>query len=96
MHFSSGKHEDGVRGWLFEGLQQGVEGRGGEHVDFIDYIYFVASLVGGEVDLFTQVAHVVHAGVGGSIDLDEIQKRASADSPAVIALIAGALGKVFL
>ncbi len=61
-------------GRLFQRLQQGVEGRRGEHVHFVDDVDLVAPLVGGEVDLIAQVAHVVHAGIGGGVDLDQVEE----------------------
>ncbi len=36
VQFGGGEHEIDMGGWLLQGLEQGVEGLGGEHVHFID------------------------------------------------------------
>ncbi len=85
-----------MRGRLFQRLKQGIEGGGGEHVHFVDDIDLVTPLVGGKVDLVAQVAHVVDAGVGGGVDLDQVQEAPLEDGLAVRALAAGTGSQVIV
>ena len=56
----SGQDEDGVCGWLFECLEEGIECLHREHVDLIDDEYAVPSDLRRNADLFGQTADVVH------------------------------------
>ena len=79
VRFGGGKDELDVFRRLFQGLQQGVEGVGGEHVDFVDDDDLVAA-VGGEVlDAVAQFADIVDAVVGGAVDLEDIGGGAFGD-----------------
>ena len=91
VHLGGRQDENGMRRRLFQRLQQGVEGCRGEHVDFVDDVDFVAPLVGGKIDLIAQVAHIFDAGVGGGVDLDQVQEAALVDRLAVLAFVARAL-----
>ncbi len=65
--------EDHVRRRLFQGFEQRVEGRLGEHVDLVDDIDLVFTLGGGEVHAVDDlVAHRVDAGAAGSIELMDV------------------------
>jgi hypothetical protein len=57
VRLGGGQNEHGVRRRFLEGLEQGVEGLGGEHVDFVDNVDFVFALGGREINLFAQVTH---------------------------------------
>ena len=96
VNFSGGQDEDGMWRRFFERFEKRVEGRSGKHVDFVDDIDFVFALRWREVDLVAQVAHIVHAGVGSRIDLDQIHKAVLVDGLAVIAGVIGALRGVFI
>ena len=61
--------ENRVCGRLFEGLEEGVEGLGGEHVHLVDYIHAVLSDLGRNLHLVHQGLDVVHAVVGGRVQL---------------------------
>src|SRR5512133_1456408 len=70
--FGGGEDELDVFRRLFQCLQQGVEGVGGEHVDFVDDDDLVAA-VGGEVlYAVAQFAHILDTIVGGAVDLEDI------------------------
>jgi hypothetical protein len=66
--------EDHLGRRLLEGLQQRVEGRVREHVDFVDDEDAVAVAAGGVADRLTQLAHVVDAVVGGAVDLEDVER----------------------
>ena len=65
-------------------------------MDFINDIDFILPFGGGKIDLLAQGAHVIHTGVGGGIDLDQVQEAAGVDLAAILAFVAGALGEVGL
>ena len=84
-----GEDEDDVGRRLFQRLQQGVEGRCGQHVHLIDDVYLIMAGAGGIGCLVPQVADVVHAVVGGSVHFHHIEDAAVVDAFADLALAAG-------
>jgi hypothetical protein len=77
---------------LFEDLEQGVEGAGAEHVDFVDDVNLEAGAGRAIEGVLAEVADVVHAVVGGPVDLDDIDVVAVVDGQATVALAAGGYG----
>ena len=63
---------------------------------FIDDVNLVATKVGGEIDLVTQVAHIIHAGIGGSVDLYQIKEAPLVNRQAVCALVARPVGQILI
>ena len=59
----SGHHEDVVIGWLFEGLEEGVEGRVGDLVGFVEDVDFVLVAGGAVAGGVTQLADLIDAAV---------------------------------
>ena len=82
--------EDNVRRGLFQGLEQRVERRVGEHVDLVDDVDLVAAARRGKLhardDLF---AHVFYAGAARSVELVDVGVRSVGD---LLALRAAAIG----
>ncbi len=73
MGFGGSQDKNGV-GWRFlKSLEQGIGGFFGEHMNLIDNIDLVMSLVGSVVDPFAEVSDVINTAVAGSINLDNIQ-----------------------
>jgi hypothetical protein len=62
-----------VRRWLLQGLEHGIGGVFGEHMDFVNDVHLISSAVGGIVDPLAQFPDVIDATVAGSIDLYHIQ-----------------------
>src|SRR5262249_48628558 len=60
-NFRRGEDELGVRRRLFQGLEQGVEGLRGEHVDFVENVDLVAGADRGIANRVVDLAHVVDA-----------------------------------
>ena len=87
-----GEDELDVVGGLFEGFEQGIEGRGAEHVDFVDDVDLEAAAGGSEGGVGAELADVVDAGVGGGVDLDAVDIVAGGDAKAGIAGEAGGGG----
>ena len=92
LRVSGAHHEDDVLGRLFQRLEQRVERRRGQHVDLVDDIDLVVATnwsVAHTID--DLLAHVVHAGVGGGVELIHVRMLARGDE---LAVFAGAIGKV--
>ena len=88
MNLGGGQDENGVGGRLLERFQQGIKGRSGKHMHFVDDIDLVLPLVGSEVDLVAQIAHIFDGSVGGGIDLDQVKKAALVDRHTMGACVA--------
>ena len=86
--------EDHPRGRLLQGLQQGVKGCGREHVTLVDDVDLPAGLNRGESRAFNQLADVVDPGVGGGVDLDDIEGIAVGNGGAELTAAAGLWGRV--
>ena len=79
-------------GRLLEGLEQGVEGRRGQHVDLVDDVDLAASKRGRVVHAGEDfLADVVHAGTGCRVELSHVRVLAGGDEAA---LLAGAIGQL--
>ena len=89
LDLGGGQDKDDVGRGLFQRFEQGVEGRGGEHVHLVDDVHLIAADAGGVGGLVPQVADVVHAVVGGGVHLHHVQDAAVVDAPADGALAAG-------
>src|SRR5690606_31921526 len=83
------EYEDHVGRRLFQSLEQRVEGRLGKHVHFVDHVDFVAAVHGRVVHLLAQLADIVHAVVGGAVDLEHVHGTARIHRLAVLASVAG-------
>ena len=94
MLFGGRQDEYGMRRRLFQRFQQRIEGGRREHMDFVDYVNLVSSFAGGEVDLLPQIANVVHAGVGGSVNFNQVQETSLANGCTAMALVARPFGQV--
>jgi hypothetical protein len=88
-----GQHEHHPRRRFLQGLEQGVEGGGGEHVALVHHVDLPAGLDRGEARPFDQLPDVVDAGVGGGVDLDHIEGVAGGDVEAQLAASAGLRGR---
>ena len=84
-----GQHEHHPRRRLLQRFEQGVERRGGEHVALIHHIHLPAGLHRRKARALDQLADVVHAGVGGGVDLDHIEGVAVGDRGAELTGAAG-------
>ena len=62
-----------MRRRFLQRLEQGVEGRVGEHVDLIDDVDLEAVPRRGVPRALAKFPNVVHAGVGGGVDLQNVQ-----------------------
>ncbi len=86
--FGGGEEKHHVGRRLLQRLEQRVEGRRAEHVDFVDDVDFEPAVGRHVADVFPQVADVVHAVVGGPVDFQHVRRVASGDLPAGAAGVA--------
>jgi len=81
--------KDHMRGWLLQRLEQRIGSLLGEHVNFIDHIHLISSLVRDKAHPLPQLADLVDPPVGSGIDLHQVQRPARANRCAHVAHIAG-------
>ena len=95
MRLGGGEDKLGVLRRLFEGLQQGVEGAGREHVHLVNDEDLVTGAARQVADVLAQLADIIDAGVGGAIDLDYVKPLTGSDLLTGGALVAGLSGEAF-
>ncbi len=83
-----GEYEDGVRGRLFERLEESVEGRLRKHVHLVDDEDFVPPYLRGYLHLVYQVADVLDGVVGGGVELVNVVRPLLVEGAAALALVA--------
>ncbi len=83
------ENEDDPFGRFFEGLEEGVEGFGGDLVGFVDDKDFVLVASGAVADVLAEFAHFVDAAIGGGVDFDDVRGVTGGDLGAGGALHAG-------
>ena len=81
--FGGGEDEFGVLRRLFQRLQEGVEGRGREHVDFVDDVDLVARAGRRIAHAVVDLAYVVDAGMGGGVHFQHVHVPAFHDGLAM-------------
>ncbi len=84
-----GEDEDGVCGRLFEGLEEGVEGRLREHVHLVDDVDAVAAYLRRDAHLFGQGADVVHRVVRCGVQLVYVETAPLVEGATGFACAAG-------
>ena len=89
VQLGGGQNEHQVGGGLLQDLQQGVEGRGGQHMDLVHDVHPLPHGGGGVHRLVPQGADLVHAVVGGGVQFQYIQNGAVFNAQAGGALVAG-------
>jgi hypothetical protein len=79
LDFRGGEDELYVRRGFFECFQEGVEGFGRKHVDFVDDVDFEFSACRGVGDAVPQVFDFANATIRGAIDFEDIEAAAIFD-----------------
>ena len=82
LQLGRGEDEDQMLRRFLDDLQQRVEGREREHVHLVDDIDALLHRRGREDRFLAQRADVVHAVVGGGVELDHVEDRAVGDAAA--------------
>ena len=89
LDLGGGQNKDDVGRGFFQGFQQGVERRRGQHVHLVDDVYLISTAAGGVGGLVPQVPDIVHAVVGSGIHFHHVQDVAAVDAAADRTLTAG-------
>ena len=89
LRIGGGEQELYVIRRFFQGLQQRIEGRLRQHVHFVDQIHLGAAARRHVLRVLDHLAHIVHAGVAGGVDLEQIDETAGIDIHARCAFAAG-------
>jgi len=89
LRIGRGQHELEVFGGLFQRLEHRVERGVREHVHFVDHEDLEAALHRFVNRLLQQALHLVHAPVGGRVQLGVVHKTARVDVAAGLAHAAG-------
>ena len=89
MGLGGGQHENDMRWRLFQGLEQRIGGTGAQHVNFIDDIDLVLSFVWSVINPFPEVTDVIHTGVAGGVNFNDVQSSAFGDCLTPLTGIAG-------
>jgi hypothetical protein len=95
MNLGRCKNKDGMTRRFFQRFKQRIKSRVGQHVDFVDDIKLGARFTRSKTDLVTQIANVIHAGIGSRTDLDQIKQPSLVDGDADPALVTRALDAFF-
>src|SRR6185503_16655021 len=90
LRLRRGEHEHDARRRLLENLEQRVPRLAREHVRLVHYVDLVACIGGRRVHrALPQLPRIVHAAVGGRVDLHHVEaRRAAPDAAAGLALAA--------
>jgi hypothetical protein len=84
-------------GWRFlQGLEKGIERLRREHMDFVDNIDLIPAVARHVFHIFSKLADLVDASVGGPVDLKHINRHALGDFLAGGATIARSGGGALL
>ena len=83
-----GQHEDDMRWWFFERLQQCIRRSGREHVDFIEDVHLVTTRC-GERRTGNEITDCIDTVIGGGIEFVHIEAGSGIDRTAGVAHAAG-------
>ncbi|SBV35169.1 hypothetical protein STPYR_10099 [uncultured Stenotrophomonas sp.] len=86
LRVGGGQQELHVFRRLLQRLQQRVERRLGQHVHLVDQVHLVLAARGHVLGVLDHLAYIVHAGVGGRVDLQQVDVAAGVDVQAGRAL----------
>ena len=79
MGFGGSQNKNNMWWWFLKGFKQGVRGVITEHVDFVYDVDLITGLVGGIVDLLTEVSNIINTGVTSGVNFDDIQRPGLGD-----------------
>src|SRR5690606_14831556 len=72
--FRRGQNENGIWRRFLQRFEKSVEGRAGEHVNFVDYVDLEATVLRRVAHLVDQVADIVDGVVGRGVQFEDIQR----------------------
>ena len=83
-----GEDEDRIGWGLFERLEEGVEGRRGEHVHLVDDVDLVAPQSGRHEHLLGELANILDGVIRSSVQLEDIEGALLVEGSATLTRIA--------
>ena len=86
------ENEDKMRRWLFDDLEQGIEGLTGESMNLVDDHHLVAVAGGAVFEALCELSYLFDLGIGGGIHLDHIEIGSGRDLGAGSAVVARVCG----
>ena len=89
LGLGGGQYEHHMLRRFLQGFQQGIEGIGGDHVDFVDDVHLVPAGRGRKIHLLPEFPDFVDAPVGSRVDFHHIRAGAFGDFPAAFTVVAG-------
>ena len=90
MDFRCRQNKNNIGRGLLQRFEQRVERADGEHVHLVDNVYAVAPVGGRILDLVADIPDILHAVVGGGVNLHHVHGGAGDDGPAGRTFVAGA------
>src|SRR5438128_1187946 len=88
MHICCCQHKDSMRWWFLQCLEQSIKCLGSKHMRFVKHIDFILTSGRWHHHLLTQVANAINTTIGGSINLDDIERVACGNLAALLTLVA--------
>ena len=88
VDLGGGEDEHQVRRRLLDDLEQRVEGLAREAVDLVEHHHLVAVAGRAVLQALGEIADLLDLGIGGGVDLDDVEVRAAGDLDAGGALVA--------
>ncbi len=89
VDLGGGEDEDEARRRLLDDLEQRVEGLARQAVDLVEHHHLVAVAGRAVAQALGELADLLDLGVGGGVDLDDVEVGAAGDLEAGRALVAG-------
>ena len=82
LRVGGGQQELHMRRRLFQGLEQRIERRLGQHVHLVDQVHLVVAAAGHVLRVLDHLSHIVHTGIGSGIDFQQVDIAPGIDIPA--------------
>ena len=88
------ENENHIARGLLTRLQKRIECRRRKHMDLIDNKHAIFSRRGGHLHLLDELAHIINAIIGRSVELHDVHRRSVVERAAGVALVASlAIGR---
>lgn len=89
LDLSRREDEFHMRRRFFERLEERIKCSRREHMDLVDDVDFIFSLIGFESGLFDEITDILDAVIARSVDLDTVEHRPRVESPTILTCMTG-------
>lgn len=89
LDLSRREDEFHMRRWFFERLEERIKCSRREHMNLVDDIDFILSLIGFESGFFDEITDILDAVIARSVDLDTVEHRPRVESPTILTCMTG-------